>query len=171
MAESAAEVELHEDSAYQLLSGTQKCAIVMLLLGEDEAADEQSRRALVECDLGGGRTSLEEAGDESPVDEDRERCDDDRRHQHDPWSAAQAIDERRSRPLDAAEEDDEADDDDDEGIAPESVGPSATDADADTALGCRTSPTSSWLTERSLCHAALPGSNAARRSAISMDAR
>ena len=39
MAESAAEVELHEDSAYQLLSGTQKCAIVMLLLGEDEAAE------------------------------------------------------------------------------------------------------------------------------------
>ena len=39
MAESAAEVELHEDRANQLLSGTQKCAIVMLLLGEDEAAE------------------------------------------------------------------------------------------------------------------------------------
>ena len=42
MAEQALEpvaVEPDQDTSYQLLSGTQKCAILMLLLGEDEAAE------------------------------------------------------------------------------------------------------------------------------------
>ena len=36
---SVADVNLEADHTYELLSGTQKCAIVMLLLGEDEAAE------------------------------------------------------------------------------------------------------------------------------------
>ena len=42
MAEQALEpvaVEPEQDTSYQLLSGTQKCAILMLLLGEDEARE------------------------------------------------------------------------------------------------------------------------------------
>jgi flagellar motor switch protein FliG len=41
MAEEAVEItsEVSDDSPYQLLSGTQKCAILMLLLGEEEASE------------------------------------------------------------------------------------------------------------------------------------
>jgi len=42
MAEAAVETQVQtpeDDGLYKLLSGTQKCAILMLLLGEDEAAE------------------------------------------------------------------------------------------------------------------------------------
>ena len=43
MAETAVETQVQttpeDDGLYKLLSGTQKCAILMLLLGEDEAAE------------------------------------------------------------------------------------------------------------------------------------
>ena len=39
MAEAAKQKELNADEVYQGLTGTQKCAILMMLIGEDEAAE------------------------------------------------------------------------------------------------------------------------------------
>ena len=39
MAEADVELQNLLDDAYSLLSGTQKCAIIMLLLGEEEASE------------------------------------------------------------------------------------------------------------------------------------
>jgi flagellar motor switch protein FliG len=38
MAEAAKQKEPNADEIYQGLTGTQKCAILMMLIGEDEAA-------------------------------------------------------------------------------------------------------------------------------------
>ena len=39
MAEAAKQKEPNADEVYQGLTGTQKCAILMMLIGEDEAAE------------------------------------------------------------------------------------------------------------------------------------